>query len=136
MVDPGGLTDPRALDGVDAVLVTHEHFDHFSEAVVFTDRAAWGESCGVEVDVGLTHPQRLPETPPGRRDEQHPVGKVIGVAILGDGGHPMFPRRLEHAGVERWYGTAEVFHADQEPLYGGGIHEHRTRQTSSPNPGL
>ncbi|MTE16930.1 MBL fold metallo-hydrolase [Nocardia aurantiaca] len=31
VVDPGGLTDPRALDGVDAVLVTHEHFDHFSE---------------------------------------------------------------------------------------------------------
>ncbi|MFD7667528.1 MBL fold metallo-hydrolase [Streptomyces sp. NPDC059788] len=31
VVDPGGLTEPRALDGADAVLVTHEHFDHFSE---------------------------------------------------------------------------------------------------------
>ncbi|MFE7855403.1 MBL fold metallo-hydrolase [Streptomyces sp. NPDC057403] len=31
VVDPGGLTDPRVLDGADAVLVTHEHFDHFSE---------------------------------------------------------------------------------------------------------
>jgi L-ascorbate metabolism protein UlaG (beta-lactamase superfamily) len=31
VVDPGGLTDPHALDGADAVLVTHEHFDHFSE---------------------------------------------------------------------------------------------------------
>ncbi|WP_067674175.1 MBL fold metallo-hydrolase [Nocardia miyunensis] len=31
VVDPGGLTDPRALEGADAVLVTHEHFDHFSE---------------------------------------------------------------------------------------------------------
>ncbi|MGW1800064.1 MBL fold metallo-hydrolase [Streptomyces sp. NPDC001984] len=31
VVDPGGLTEPQALDGVDAVLVTHEHFDHFSE---------------------------------------------------------------------------------------------------------
>ncbi|MGW3864953.1 MBL fold metallo-hydrolase [Streptomyces sp. NPDC005047] len=31
VVDPGGLTDPRALAGADAVLVTHEHFDHFSE---------------------------------------------------------------------------------------------------------
>jgi L-ascorbate metabolism protein UlaG (beta-lactamase superfamily) len=30
VVDPGGLTDPRALEGADAVLVTHEHFDHFS----------------------------------------------------------------------------------------------------------
>ncbi|MFD7711885.1 MBL fold metallo-hydrolase [Streptomyces sp. NPDC059785] len=31
VVDPGGLTEPHALDGADAVLVTHEHFDHFSE---------------------------------------------------------------------------------------------------------
>jgi len=32
VIDPGGLTDPQALDGASAVLVTHEHFDHFSEA--------------------------------------------------------------------------------------------------------
>ncbi|MET9297114.1 MBL fold metallo-hydrolase [Streptomyces sp. NPDC003077] len=31
VVDPGGLTEPQALEDVDAVLVTHEHFDHFSE---------------------------------------------------------------------------------------------------------
>jgi L-ascorbate metabolism protein UlaG (beta-lactamase superfamily) len=31
VIDPGGLSDPHALDGADAVLVTHEHFDHFSE---------------------------------------------------------------------------------------------------------
>lgn len=34
IVDPGGLTEPEALDGADAVLVTHEHFDHFSEEVL------------------------------------------------------------------------------------------------------
>jgi L-ascorbate metabolism protein UlaG (beta-lactamase superfamily) len=31
VIDPGGLTEPQALQGADAVLVTHEHFDHFSE---------------------------------------------------------------------------------------------------------
>jgi L-ascorbate metabolism protein UlaG (beta-lactamase superfamily) len=31
VIDPGGLTDPEVLAGADAVLVTHEHFDHFSE---------------------------------------------------------------------------------------------------------
>lgn len=31
VIDPGGLTDPAALDGVSDVLITHEHFDHFSE---------------------------------------------------------------------------------------------------------
>ncbi|MFJ4655659.1 MBL fold metallo-hydrolase [Nocardia sp. NPDC088792] len=31
VIDPGGLTEPHALDGAHDVLVTHEHFDHFSE---------------------------------------------------------------------------------------------------------
>ncbi|MFJ2958232.1 MBL fold metallo-hydrolase [Streptomyces sp. NPDC087270] len=34
VIDPGGLTEPDALDGAEAVLVTHEHFDHFSEEVL------------------------------------------------------------------------------------------------------
>lgn len=28
VVDPGGFTSPEAVDGADAVLLTHEHFDH------------------------------------------------------------------------------------------------------------
>jgi len=31
VIDPGGLTPEDALVGADAVLVTHEHFDHFTE---------------------------------------------------------------------------------------------------------
>jgi L-ascorbate metabolism protein UlaG (beta-lactamase superfamily) len=30
VLDPGTLTDPSAADGADAVLITHEHFDHFA----------------------------------------------------------------------------------------------------------
>ncbi|MEU2246936.1 MBL fold metallo-hydrolase [Streptomyces sp. NPDC019224] len=40
VIDPGGLTDPGALEGADAVLVTHEHFDHFSEEVLRRAAAA------------------------------------------------------------------------------------------------
>ncbi|MBP2471537.1 L-ascorbate metabolism protein UlaG (beta-lactamase superfamily) [Crossiella equi] len=29
VIDPGAFTEPEALDGATAVLVTHEHFDHF-----------------------------------------------------------------------------------------------------------
>ncbi|MGW0431616.1 MBL fold metallo-hydrolase [Micromonospora sp. NPDC003197] len=28
VIDPGAFAEPAALDGVDAVLITHEHFDH------------------------------------------------------------------------------------------------------------
>ncbi|QMU68715.1 MBL fold metallo-hydrolase [Streptacidiphilus sp. P02-A3a] len=31
VLDPGAFTEPEALDGADAVLITHEHFDHFVE---------------------------------------------------------------------------------------------------------
>ena len=31
LIDPGVFTDPSALDGATAVLVTHEHADHFAE---------------------------------------------------------------------------------------------------------
>ncbi|MGW1719144.1 MBL fold metallo-hydrolase [Streptomyces sp. NPDC002156] len=34
VIDPGVYSDPRALDGADAVLVTHEHVDHFAEPVL------------------------------------------------------------------------------------------------------
>ncbi|MEP6664875.1 MAG: MBL fold metallo-hydrolase [Nocardioidaceae bacterium] len=43
VIDPGSFTSPEAVEGVDAVLITHEHFDHFSlehlqrtEAPIFT----------------------------------------------------------------------------------------------------
>lgn len=32
VVDPGMFTDPAALAGADAVLITHEHMDHFEES--------------------------------------------------------------------------------------------------------
>ncbi|MFE2725674.1 MBL fold metallo-hydrolase [Kitasatospora sp. NPDC059327] len=32
VIDPGMFTDPAALAGADAVLITHEHVDHFEEA--------------------------------------------------------------------------------------------------------
>ncbi|RCG32247.1 MBL fold metallo-hydrolase [Sphaerisporangium album] len=28
VIDPGGLTEESALEGADAILITHEHFDH------------------------------------------------------------------------------------------------------------
>ncbi|MFI2610126.1 MBL fold metallo-hydrolase [Kitasatospora sp. NPDC018619] len=32
VLDPGSFTDPAALAGADAVLITHEHMDHFEES--------------------------------------------------------------------------------------------------------
>jgi L-ascorbate metabolism protein UlaG (beta-lactamase superfamily) len=50
VIDPGSLSEREALDGVDAVLITHEHFDHLDVAAL-TD--ALGKRPTIEV---YTHP--------------------------------------------------------------------------------
>ncbi|MFE1879318.1 MBL fold metallo-hydrolase [Streptomyces diastatochromogenes] len=50
VIDPGTLSEPEALDGADAVLVTHDHFDHFDEERL---RAAAGANPGLSI---WTHP--------------------------------------------------------------------------------
>jgi L-ascorbate metabolism protein UlaG (beta-lactamase superfamily) len=46
VIDPGAFTDPAVLDGASAVLVTHEHFDHFAPDAL---RAAMDADPGLEV---------------------------------------------------------------------------------------
>lgn len=40
VLDPGALTEPTVVDGADAVLITHEHFDHFQPATLRTAATA------------------------------------------------------------------------------------------------
>jgi L-ascorbate metabolism protein UlaG (beta-lactamase superfamily) len=46
VLDPGGLTPQDAAAGAEAILITHEHFDHFSERAV---RAACAREPGIRV---------------------------------------------------------------------------------------
>jgi L-ascorbate metabolism protein UlaG (beta-lactamase superfamily) len=40
VIDPGMFTEPTALDGADALLITHEHADHFAPERVLAAAAA------------------------------------------------------------------------------------------------
>jgi L-ascorbate metabolism protein UlaG (beta-lactamase superfamily) len=46
VIDPGAFTEPAALDGASAVLITHEHADHFDQQKL---RAALDTDPGLEV---------------------------------------------------------------------------------------
>jgi L-ascorbate metabolism protein UlaG (beta-lactamase superfamily) len=46
VIDPGALTEECAVDDVDAILITHEHFDHFVEGRI---RAAVRNNPGLEI---------------------------------------------------------------------------------------
>ena len=40
VIDPGAFTEPSALDGADALLITHEHLDHFAPERILAAAAA------------------------------------------------------------------------------------------------
>ncbi|MGF1428878.1 MBL fold metallo-hydrolase [Kitasatospora sp. LaBMicrA B282] len=46
VIDPGLFTEPEAVAGADALLITHEHFDHFTEEQV---RAALAANPGLRI---------------------------------------------------------------------------------------
>jgi L-ascorbate metabolism protein UlaG (beta-lactamase superfamily) len=68
VIDPGGFTEAAAVDGVAAVLITHEHPDHFDEGHV---RAALDADPVVEVWTLASVVARLADAYPGR---VHTVG--------------------------------------------------------------
>ena len=68
VIDPGGFTEPEAVAGAAAVLITHEHPDHFDEGHV---RAALDADPGVEVWTLASVAAQLAAAYPGR---VHTVG--------------------------------------------------------------
>jgi len=55
VIDPGALSERAALDGVDAVLITHEHFDHL-DVDALTDALAKRPAVRI-----FTHPEVIPK---------------------------------------------------------------------------
>ncbi|WP_347058776.1 MBL fold metallo-hydrolase [Blastococcus sp. HT6-30] len=76
VVDPGAFTDPVALDGATAVLVTHEHADHF---VADRLRAAMAASPGLEVWTNRSVAAQLE----GAGNRVHVVGAGDVVTVAG-----------------------------------------------------
>ncbi|AIS01341.1 hypothetical protein SGLAU_27015 [Streptomyces glaucescens] len=68
VLDPGGFTEADATDGADAILVTHEHPDHFDEGRL---RAAMEAGPGAEIWTLKSVAERISAAFPGR---VHTVG--------------------------------------------------------------
>ncbi|MFJ4849995.1 MULTISPECIES: MBL fold metallo-hydrolase [unclassified Streptomyces] len=69
VIDPGGFTEPGAAAGAEAVLVTHEHADHFSEEQL---RAALEADPGCEIWTLKSVADQVSAAFPGR---VHTVGE-------------------------------------------------------------
>jgi L-ascorbate metabolism protein UlaG (beta-lactamase superfamily) len=76
VIDPGAFTDPAVLEGADAVLVTHEHFDHFAPDAL---RAAMDADPGLEVWTNRSVAGQLD----GLGGRVHVVGQGDAVTVAG-----------------------------------------------------
>ena len=76
VIDPGAFTDPAALDGATAVLVTHEHPDHFAPDRL---RAALDADPALEVWTNKSVAAQLE----GLADRVHSVGNGDAVEVAG-----------------------------------------------------
>jgi L-ascorbate metabolism protein UlaG (beta-lactamase superfamily) len=114
VIDPGTLSEPEAVDGADAVLITHEHFDHV-DVQKLVDAVAKRPAITV-----YTHPDVTPKLSEfgGVVTEVMPGGEFIaaGFTVRTYGGlhaviHPELPR-VANVGflVEGEGGEGGVYH--------------------------
>jgi L-ascorbate metabolism protein UlaG (beta-lactamase superfamily) len=110
VVDPGMFTDPEAVDGADAVVITHEHPDHYqpdhlgrTDAPVFTVDAVAARIREDAPDVA----ERVTVVTPG--EEFDPGIPAVAVGELHAVIHPDLPRFF-NSGYLFTLGDATVFH--------------------------
>ncbi len=110
VLDPGGFTEPEAVDGATAVLVTHEHADHYSaenlrrsDAPVFTIGAVAEQIRAEAPDLA----ERVTVVEPGERfDPGVPVTAVGNKhAVI----HPEM-KHFDNSGYLLELGGTRVFH--------------------------
>jgi L-ascorbate metabolism protein UlaG (beta-lactamase superfamily) len=110
VVDPGMFTDPEAVDGADAVLITHEHPDHYlpdhltrTDAPVFTIDAVAARIREDAPDVS----ERVTVVEPGQGFD--PGIPTVAVGELHAVIHPDLPR-FHNSGYLFSLGDTTLFH--------------------------
>ena len=110
VIDPGVFTDIGALDGADAVLITHEHADHYlpdnlraTDAPVFTIDAVAAKIREDAPEVA----ERVTVVLPGQEFEAGLPVRAVGElhAVI----HPEFPR-FYNSGYVLTAGDEKVYH--------------------------
>jgi L-ascorbate metabolism protein UlaG (beta-lactamase superfamily) len=92
VIDPGGFSEPAALDGVDAVLITHEHPDHLNLDAL-TEKLAGRPEVRI-----FTHAEVLPK-----------LGDLASVTTTVDSGEEFTAAGF---GVRAYGGRHAVIHPD------------------------
>ncbi|NYG58863.1 L-ascorbate metabolism protein UlaG (beta-lactamase superfamily) [Nocardioides daedukensis] len=110
VLDPGMFTDPEAVDGAGAVLITHEHPDHYdpdrlraTDAPIYTIDALARQIASSAPDLS----ERVTVIAPGESFDAGLPVRVVGElhAVI----HPEL-QRLDNSGFVITAGSAKVYH--------------------------
>jgi len=111
VIDPGVFTDAEALDGASAVLITHEHVDHYlPDHLKAVDVPVWTIDA-VAAKIRIDAPdvaERTTVVAPGQRFEAGGL-PVTSVGELHAVIHPEFPR-FHNSGYRIEAGGSTLFH--------------------------
>jgi L-ascorbate metabolism protein UlaG (beta-lactamase superfamily) len=110
VLDPGVFTDVSALDGADAVLITHEHPDHYLPAhLLATDAPVFTiEAVGALIRANAPEvAERLTVVAPGETFDVGVPVRAVGElhAVI----HPEYPR-ITNSGYVLTLGAQRVYH--------------------------
>ena len=122
VLDPGGFTEAEAVDGADAVLITHEHFDHLSVDNLRATDAPIYTIAAVEAAIRAESPEvaeRVTVVAPGDAFDVGLPVRAIGEmhAVI----HPEFPQihnsgYLINAGEESVYHPGDALTLPGQPI--------------------
>ena len=110
VLDPGMYTDPEAMDGADAVLITHQHYDHWDAELLRRIDAPIHTIAAVQAQIHKEAPdlaERVTVVSPGDTFDVGLPVRVVGElhAVI----HPEFPR-FDNSGYVVTTGEQKIFH--------------------------
>ena len=110
VLDPGMYTDPEAMDGAGAVLITHEHHDHWDAELLREIDAPIHTIAAVQAQIRKEAPDiadRVTVVAPGDNFDVGLPVRVVGElhAVI----HPEFPR-FDNSGYVITAGGQKIFH--------------------------
>ncbi|WP_017933144.1 MBL fold metallo-hydrolase [Nocardioides sp. Iso805N] len=120
VLDPGIFTDREALDGADAILITHEHMDHYvPDLLKAVDAPVWTIDA-VAAKIREDAPEVFERTTVVAPGDSFDVGlPVTAVGELHAVIHPELPR-FHNSGYLLTLGDQKVFHPG-DALTGPGV---------------
>lgn len=110
VLDPGGLTSQESVEGADSVLITHEHFDHYSADNLRACDAAIYTIDAVAAQIRSDAPDLAERITVVQPDDEFDAGvpvRVVGQdhAVI----HPDIPR-IHNSGYVFDLGGTKVYH--------------------------